>query len=108
MSSRPPSPGLVDFWKTWKGIQTRLADIAHNFTWGTFNAATQQQLLVLEADEAVPPEDKGNTLSWATMEDDKVCTLCQENAGDYDPAAPFLPTMPAHIDCRCWWDVIAP
>src|SRR5271157_5053726 len=102
------SKPLPDFWTTWKGILTRLADISHQFTWGTYNASTKEFLAVLEADPAVPEEEKGNKISWTTMEDVKVCELCDENQGDYDPSDALLPFMPGHVDCRCWWEITAP
>jgi hypothetical protein len=112
MSVRKPpivSPPLVDFWKTLQGLEARLADLAHNVTWSAANAGTQQTLIDLDADsQAQTGEKSGNKLSWATMDDDKVCEACQDNEGDYDPAAPFLPTMPAHTLCRCWWTITAP
>ena len=98
---------VEDFWKSTKGILARLADIAHNFSWGTFNTSTKEFLAVLEEDPSIPEEDKGNVLAWRTMEDDKVCEeICQPNEGEYDPTDAFLPEMPAHVDCRCWWEIV--
>lgn len=100
---------VVDFWKTWKGIQARLADLAHNLTWGSVNTAVKEQLIDLDAEyQATTGEPSGNKLTWATMDDDKVCDLCQENEGDYEPDAPFLPDMPGHPLCRCRWKITAP
>jgi hypothetical protein len=101
------SPILTDYWKSLKGLLARLADISHSFVWGTFNAAQATMLADLEADPTIPVEEKGNQLSWTTMDDDKVCDLCQENEGDYEPDDPLLPDMPAHVICRCYWSISA-
>lgn len=103
-----PIPPIVDFWTSWQGVLTRLADISHQFTWGSYNATTQEVLADYESDPSVPEEDKGNKISWATAEDDRVCELCMENEGDYQPDDPLLPMMPAHPICRCVWEITAP
>jgi hypothetical protein len=109
MSVRKPpivSPPLVDFWKTLQGLETRLADLAHNVTWSAANAGTQQTLIDLDADsQAQTGEKSGNKLHWNIVGDDKTCNICIENEGDYDPVAPFLPYLPQHPLCRCWWSI---
>jgi len=93
----------VDFWRTLQGILARIADLAHDFTWRTINTAIRETVLVTEAEKA--PEDRGR-LEWVTMGDDRVCTVCIDNEGEYELKEP-LPFMPAHVMCRCHWELAA-
>jgi hypothetical protein len=100
---------VEDFWKSMKGILARLADLSHNLTWSTVNTAIQTQFAIVEDDyQTTTGEPSGRKLSWATMDDEKVCDVCEGNEGEYDPSDEFLPDMPAHVVCRCWWEISAP
>jgi len=95
-----------DFWKSLKGLLARLADLSHHLTWSSLNTAIREQFAVVEDDyQTVTGEPSGRKLAWTTMGDEKVCDICEGNEGEYDPAEEFLPTMPAHVTCRCWWQI---
>ena len=93
-----------DFWRTLKGLLTRIADISHNFTWSSLNTATKdtvkERIGVIEVEQ---PERKFK-LYWETMGDERVCLYCVDHEGEYEPDEPFLPVIPAHPLCRCWWN----
>jgi hypothetical protein len=59
----------------------------------------KERIGVIEVEE---PERKFK-LYWETMGDEHVCEYCEEHEGEYDPDDPFLPVIPAHPLCRCWW-----
>ena len=102
------SQAVEEFWKSWKGLMARLADISHNFTWGTYNTSTKEFLAALEEDPAVPEDMKGNKLAWTLhpeLSESGPCPICYDNEGEYDPDDPFLPEMPAHVRCVCEWDI---
>ena len=99
---------VEDFWKSLKGLLARLADLAHHLTWSSVNTAIQQQLAVVEDDyQTVTGEPSGRKLYWTTMGDEKVCDYCEGNEGEYEIDDPFLPMLPGHVSCRCYWEVIA-
>ncbi len=91
------------FWKSMKGLLYRLADVSHNFTWGTLNTTTKEIIVLYEK----RPERR--LIRWATKGDIKVCPICykngRENDGEYNVDDPLLPFMPAHVNCRCWWEM---
>jgi hypothetical protein len=92
----------VDFWRTLQGVLARLSDLAHHFTWSTLNTAVRETVAVVEAER--PPEERRRIL-WVTMADEKVCTVCEENEDEYELDEP-LPEMPAHVMCRCHWEIV--
>jgi hypothetical protein len=91
-----------DFWKTLNGLLARLADIAHHFTWSSLNTTVKETVAVIE------PEERARLrliLKWETMGDERVCDYCEEQEGEYEFDDPFLPMIPAHVMCRCWWTI---
>jgi hypothetical protein len=88
----------VDFWKTLKGLVYRLSDLAHHLTWSTLNVGIKEVAAVTDAETGEKYQ-----VEWVTMEDDSVCDQCEASAGVYDSDEPFLPTIPAHVMCRCIW-----
>ena len=98
---------VEDFWKSAKGLLARLADLAHHLTWSSVNTAIREQLAVVEDDyQTVTGEPSGRKLQWATMGDDLVCDICEGNEGEYELDDDFLPTMPVHVNCRCYWEIV--
>jgi hypothetical protein len=92
-----------DFWKTLKGLRARLADIAHHFTWSSLNTTVKETVAVLEPED--PETGEPRKLLWVTMEDEKVCDYCNEQEGEYSFDDEFLPMIPGHVFCRCWWQI---
>ena len=93
---------IEEFWRTLQGLFARLSDLAHHFTWSTLNTAVRETVAVVEAER--PPEERRRIL-WVTMGDEKVCTVCEENEDEYELDEP-LPEMPAHVMCRCHWEIV--
>ena len=87
-----------DFWKSLEGIITRVADLAHNFTWGSL-AETVKGVF-----EATP---QGQVLVWNEVGDGRVCELCvaAEAENPYQETEALLPDIPLHVNCRCYWSV---
>jgi len=84
---------VADFWWTLRGLFARLSDLAHHFTWSTLNTAVRETVAVIQAER--PPEES-RRIRWVTMGDEKVWTVCVENADRYSLDEP-LPEMPAHV-----------
>ena len=98
-----------DFWKTLKGLLARLADIAHHFTWSTYNTTTREIVASIEADPTIPEESKGNLVSWVTHPEwskSGPCEICDGNEGDYEADDPLFPDYPAHVNCVCTLDIM--
>lgn len=86
------------FWSSLAGIATRIADLAHNFTWSSLNETIKA---IWGADESKA------VLRWYTAEDERVCPICDANAGmTYTPDDPLTPDLPEHVDCRCWLEIV--
>jgi len=88
----------IDFWKTFKGLLARLADLSHHMTWSSLNVGVKETVAVTEP---IDPETlEPHKLIWITIEDERVWGLCEENAGEYDMDEDFIPIIPAHVMCR--------
>jgi hypothetical protein len=90
------------FWGSLKGLLHRIADLAHNLTWASLNAGIRETIGILEPED--PKTGEKRTLKWVSMGDNRVCDLCLDSEGEYDPDDPFLPVIPSHALCRCWWE----
>ena len=83
-------------WKTEEALQRRTYLIALTLMYALFAQATVEIAVI----------NKATWLLWETMEDDRVCPICQGFKGLYDPHDPNLPTIPPHPEGRCWWTII--
>jgi len=92
---------VAEFWRTIEGILARLSDLAHHITWSTIGTAIRETIPILEEEE---PREERSWLVWVTQGDDRVCSLCLENEGEYEQDEP-KPFMPAHVMCRCHWEI---
>jgi len=84
------------FWTTAAGILARLAMFAESLEWGSFNEAiikiSTSQLRNVEFQMMGPTT--GN-----------ICELCDENVGKVFRLGEFMIDLPAHPNCRHWWDI---
>jgi len=85
-----------DFWLSDEGILVRLEDLAHDFTFKVYNGALKGAF----------KEAGIKALEWVTTIDEKTCDYCDSQAGRRYNIGQFLPKIPAHIKCRCFWDML--
>lgn len=83
------------FWSSIEGVANRITDIGHNFSWGT----------LAEAMKGIFFSEPKTYTEWMTWGDDKVCDVCAGNSGRYTEKDALIPDMPAHVLCRCYWEV---
>jgi len=84
-----------EFWLSEEGILIRLEDLAHDFSFKTYNGALKANF----------QEAGFKEFEWVTVIDKDTCNYCDSQAGRRYRIGQFLPKMPAHIKCRCFWDV---
>jgi len=83
-----------NFWLSDEGILIRLEDLAHSFTYKSYNGAIKGAF-----------REAGITeFEWVTTIDDRTCNRCDSLSGRRYKSGQFMPRMPAHIGCRCFWD----
>ena len=86
-----------DFWLSDEGILIRLEDIAHDFTFKVYNGAKKW----------IFKEAGFKKLIWTAdyTAGNVPCIYCDGQNGRPYNIGMFLPKMPAHIKCKCGWDV---
>jgi hypothetical protein len=87
------------YWKTPEGVRKRIESLSLHFTYR----------LVNNAFEIIGKKRQVNWLKWRAFGDDRFCPTCLKNArgrknGLYRPQW-FIPSMPAHVGCRCQWEL---
>jgi len=83
-----------EFWSSDEGILLRLEDLAHDFTYKTFNGAVKGSF-----------REAGITeFEWVTTIDDRTCNRCDSLSGRRFKATQFMPKIPLHVGCRCFLD----
>jgi len=86
--------GEVPFWLTDEGIRIRLADLAHLVVTRTFNGCIQTNASSFGV----------VSFQYRTAGDERVCVFCApRNNKDYRPGQ-FMPNLPIHPGCRCYFD----
>lgn len=83
------------YWTTPAGIKVRLADLAEDLAFRTYNNAIQ-----VYASSAGVKEFK-----WLTVWDERTCDYCASMNGRTYRRGQFMPANPAHPGCRCTWDI---
>lgn len=86
-----------DFWLSDEGILVRLEDLSHQFTFQTYNGALKGSFKEAGVQELVWVADYtgGN----------EPCPYCDSQNGRIYSISQFLPRVPAHIKCKCFWDM---
>jgi len=89
-----------EFWTSKEGILIRLEDLSHDFTFKVFNGAVRGYI-----------KDAGfKKFGWVTSEDNIArgvsCEYCKRQNGKEYKVGQFLPKIPAHIGCDCFWDIL--
>ncbi len=93
------SESIEEYWSSEDGILIRLEDLAHEFTFKTYNRALKGYF-----------QDSGiRKLRWVTSMDNLnrgvSCSICEGRNGKVYKSSQFLPRIPVHIGCGCFWDV---
>jgi len=84
-----------EFWTSDEGIVIRMEDLAHDFTFRTYNGAMKGIF-----------KDAGfKELIWVAVITRGTCNYCDSQNGRRYNIGMFLPRMPAHPHCACGWDV---
>lgn len=83
------------FWLTEQGIDIRLQDLSQLIVTKTYNRALQ----------AYAGETGIKNFAYMTMRDSNVCPICAPNDGKVYRTGQFMPVLPRHIGCRCYWDI---
>jgi len=85
-----------DFWLSDEGILIRMEDLAHDFTFKVYNGALKGAFREAGIQEFIWVTDytKGNI----------PCNYCDGQNGRPYTSGQFLPKMPAHNKCKCFWD----
>ena len=86
-----------DFWLSEEGILLRTEDLAHSFTFKTYNRALKGAF-----------EESGiKELEWVTdySGGNEPCNYCDSQSGRRYKIGQFLPRIPAHNKCKCFWDM---
>lgn len=88
----------MSFWTSDKGILLRLKDL----TWGlhteTYNGAIQVHV---KANPQLPVIE----FEYVTAGDERVCAECDRFSGQRYRVGQFMPKLPRHPGCRCYWDL---
>lgn len=85
-----------EYWKSPKGIRKRIEMIGEGFTFQLVNNALQAYGTVNNV--------KG--FEWVGSLDELTCPYCATQIGRYYRVGQFLPSLPAHLNCRCEWRLI--
>lgn len=84
-----------DYWITDEGIDERIGMLADEVTFGTFN-------------EAVTIEGKKMGYDVYILKgiwDNRTCDWCSGSQGKQYRIGQFMPRIPHHPNCRCYWDI---
>jgi len=92
-----------EFWLSETGLELRLENLAHELGWKTYNGALQMSYA----------EAGFKEIFWVTTvqfpigihRKGSTCKLCFSRNGKRYRIGQFLPRIPAHPGCNCYWDV---
>lgn len=85
----------IDYWTSEKGILLRLDMMAEFIVWRTVNNALQ----------IYGSEAGAKYFRWVAELDDRVCPYCESQHDRQFRLGQFMPNLPVHPGCRCFWDV---
>lgn len=89
------SEAAEDYWLTDEGIDERIEMLSEEVFFGTFN-------------KAITVEGKKMGYELFVIKgiwDNRTCDWCAEHNGQQYKAGQFMPDIPQHPGCRCFWDV---
>lgn len=84
------------YWATQSGIMDRLGMLSQRAVYGIYNTVIRSGAKALGA----------KMLVYHTEQDDRVCMDCEPFEGREYNMGQFLPYIPRHPGCRCWWEPV--
>jgi len=85
-----------EYWKSPEGLQRRIHMIGEGFTFQIVNNALQ----------AYGARNRVRGFEWIGSLDERTCDYCDSQIGRQYNLGQFLPSLPAHVGCRCEWRLI--
>lgn len=85
-----------DYWRSPEGIRRRVEMLSEDFTFRVTNNALQAY-------------GKKNDVAgwiWVGSMDEYACDYCFSQMGRFYRLGQFLPSLPAHANCRCEWELV--
>lgn len=86
------------FWTSEAGLLVRLEDLSWTLHTQVYNNAIQVRV---NADPALSIVEFG----YVTEGDNRVCEDCSRFEGRRFRRGQFMPNLPRHPGCRCYWDL---
>lgn len=83
------------YWQTEAGKIERVWLISLAFLYGLYATGVVEVAIITGS----------KWLEYCTMEDIKVCEVCNALRGYYS-IYEVLPSIPVHGSCRCWWEIV--
>jgi len=90
------SAATKEFWTSDEGILIRLDDLAHDFSFRVYNGALQGYFA----------ESGFKRFVWVSALMTTTCKYCRGQNGREYRHGQFLPRMPSHQHCVCFWDIL--
>lgn len=84
------------YWYTPEGITRRIEMLSESFTYKIVN----NSLIVYGETYGI------KRFRWITAADERVCPYCGTKEGRIYRVGQFLPPLPAHVACRCRWELM--
>lgn len=85
-----------EFWTSDEGILIRLEDLSHDFVFKVYNGAVRAYA-----------KDAGfKKFKWISVLGLTTCKYCENQHGRIYRVGQFLPKIPAHVGCNCFWDCL--
>jgi len=88
----------TDFWTSDEGILVRLEDLAWGLDTEVYNNAIQVHV---KSNPVLPVVE----FEYVTEGDERVCPDCDAFSGRRYRVGQFMPQLPRHPGCRCFWDL---
>jgi len=84
------------YWTSPEGLAKRITMFSYDFTFGIHNSSLQ----VYGRNEDVAG------FEWEGSMDERTCDYCDGQMGRFYRLGQFLPSLPAHPNCRCSWRLV--
>ena len=82
-----------EYWKSPAGIEKRVEMLGEDFTFRVVNNSLQAYGRVNDVRGFI----------WVGSLDERTCDYCASQTGRFYRLGQFMPSLPAHNNCRCCW-----